>query len=364
MQTNDYTVIIINSMKEWEKVSKSWNDLLLQSSQNSIFLTWEWQFTWAECYMNNNRKPFIIMVYKKDELVGIAPWFIHHINYKITTLKQIESLGTPEVGSDYLDIITKKGKEKEVAIRIYEYLHQEASSQWDSIMLRDIPANSLFLLYFMNRIESDGKYAEIRPGSFCPIVMLPKKGEELLSIYSSHRRFKYKRDLRILSKTGNVIHETVEDGNFDKALQDFLDFYEAKNKKSNKTLRPFLESYISRSDARKTLQIDILRADNKSIASFLHLKYHDNLSMYLMAVDKDYHPHISLGNIFVGQCMSKAIESSFAVYDFLKGIEPYKFHWAEGGRSCITLIFYRKKIIPIVLMMGKFLKYSAKVILR
>ena len=59
-----------------------------------------------------------------------------------------------------------------------------------------------------------------------------------------------------------------------------------------------------------------------------------------------------------------AIESGFSEYDFLNGTEPYKFHWAEGGRSSLNLFYYQKKIGPLILAMVKFLKYTAKIMMR
>jgi hypothetical protein len=364
MQKNDFSIKRIDSMKAWEEISISWNELLAQSSQNSVFLTWEWLYTWAECYLNKSRLLFIIAIYDQDELIGVAPWFLNCIDYKITSLKQIESIGSPEAGSDYLDVIGKKGKEKEVAFRIYDYLIHEVPLLWDRMVLRDMPSNSLFLLHFMDRIEEDGKYAEIRKGAYCPIVILPRKGEDLLSLYSSNRRQQHRRHFRILNKAGILKHETFNEGDLHKALHQLLDFYEAKNEKANKTLKPFLGKYVSRCSENKVVQVDMLLSDGKLIASFFHLKYNDNLYMYLMAVDKECYPHISLGNIFVGLCMSNAIESGFIVYDFLKGTEAYKFHWATEGRASVTFSFSQKKFLPICLAMGTFIKYPEKLILR
>ena len=280
------------------------------------------------------------------------------------TTKHIRFLGTPEAGSDYLDIIAKKGQERNVTQRLYDFLLREASSRWDCCSLQDIPSDSLFLLHFMEKIEDDGKYAEIRPESYCPTVHLPQKSEELFAVYGSHRRLQYRRHLKLLRKEGELHHATHSGGDVSSALEEFCSLYEDKNKKHDKMVRPFLTQYAKLGTTDSILQIDLLRSNGKLIAGTLHLKYGNTLSMYLMVVDKEYYPQVSVGNLLVGMCLSNAIDNGYAVYDFLKGPEPYKFHWADGGRSSVNLCYYQKNVAPILLAAVKFLKYTGKIILR
>jgi len=361
---NGYRAVLIDSRDQWNETRTAWNGLLSQSGADTIFLTWEWLYSWGESYLDAGRSLFIIMVYKDDELVGIAPWYIQHLRRGALIMKEVRFLGAPDAGSDYLDVIIKKGQEQKVTNFLYEFLLTEARDQWDSCMLEDLPSNSLFLLHFLNKIEDAGKYAELRPGSFCPTVMLPKKGEDLFSLYSSHRRLQYRRHLKILKSKGDLNHSLHNGGSVGAALEDFCALYEAKNEKHDKTVRSFLARYAARSGAGNTMQIDLLTSNGTIIGGLLSLKHGDTLSQYLMAVDKQHIPQVSLGNLLVGMCLSNAIESGYAVYDFLKGPEPYKFHWADGGRSSITLIFYQKKAVPFMVAAGNFLKYAAKIILR
>lgn len=361
---NGYRAVLMNSTDQWVETRTAWNGLLSQSGADTIFLTWEWLFSWGENFLDADRSLFIVMVYKDDELVGIAPWYVQHLRRGAFAVKQLRFLGAPDAGSDYLDVIIKKGQEQKVADFLHEYLLTEVRDQWDSCLLEDLPSNSLFLLHFLNAIEDAGKYAEIRPCSFCPTVVLPKKGEDLFSLFSANRRQQYRRHLKLLNNEGELRHETFAGERADEALGAFCAFYEAKNQNHDKSVRSFLSTYASRCGKENTLRVDLLSSNGNLIAGLLHFKHQETLSMYLMAVDKEYHPHISLGNILVGLCLSGAIEDGVAVYDFLKGTEPYKFHWADRGRSSVTLSYYQKNVASLLLVGEKFLKYTAKVVLR
>jgi CelD/BcsL family acetyltransferase involved in cellulose biosynthesis len=361
---NDYRTVLISSMDQWGDTRAAWNGLLSQSGANTIFLTWEWLFSWWENYIVPERSLFIVMVYRDDELIAIAPWYIQHLRRGTLTVKQIQFLGAPDAGSDYLDVIIKKGQEQTVANFLHEFLLTGALPRWDSCMLEDLPSNSLFLLYFLKAIEDAGKYAEIRPCSFCPNVVLPKKGEDLFSVYSSNRRQQYRRHLKLLKNEGELQHEIFMEERVNEAFGAFCTLYEAKNENHDKSIRSFLSTYASRCGNNQAMRVDMFSSNGKLIGGLLHLKHQDTLGMYLMAVDKQYLPHISIGNIFVGMCLSRAVEDGVAIYDFLKGIEPYKFHWTDQGRTSVRLTYYKKNLVSLLLIAEKFLKYTAKVLLR
>ncbi len=359
-----YKISIIDSFSDWEKLSQACNELLMKSTSNTIFLTWEWLFSWAESFLTENRKLFILSVFQGDELIGIAPWYIEHASLTVFPFKKIKFLGTPEAGSDYLDVFVKKGKEKDVAHSIYDFLFKEVPSKWDCLMLHDVPCNSLFLLHFSDRIEEEGKYAEIHRGSFCPITLLPGKDNDFFSRLSSNRREQFNRHLKILNKEGKIKHDSFYGKDNKKALNEFFFLYGEKETYSEKNLDILLERYLSRCEERYSVQIDLLSCNDKYIAGLLHLRYQSTLSMYLMAVDKSFNPKISIGNILVGLCIIQAINDGISTYDFLKGNEHYKFHWANDGRSAINLFFGQRKLIPVLFFIKNFFKYTAKVILR
>jgi len=361
---NEYQVSIISSLSQFDKMAKSWDELLAKSSSNNIFLTWEWQFSWAESFLHKYRQLFVIPVYKKDELVAIAPWYIRQTPAKGFLLNEIEFLGTPESDSDYLDVFIKKGHEKGVTEALYQFLFKEGASFWDSLMLKDIPANSLFLLHLLNKIEEDGKYCEITKGSFCPFTALPKDKETFISSLSANRREQFRRHLKILKGLGNVEHRTFWVGDTSPVLDEFFSLSARTNSQTSNLLKPFIEKFISRCENKKWVQIDLLTANQKNISGFLHLHYGSTIYMYLMAVDKTFHPKISLGNILVGLSIENAIEQGFSIYDFLKGTEHYKFHWMNGLNTSLNIFLIQRKPIPIIMFLARLLKYGAKLLFR
>lgn len=360
-----YDVSVIDSLDQLEGLRTEWNNLLSSSRSDTVFLTWEWVSSWVEYFMDAKRNPFILTVRDGDRLIAVAPWYMSHKTVLGCRLKQIESIGTPETGSDYLDIICLRGKERGVADCIFDHLFRHDPSRWDSLMLREIPANSLFLQHFISRTLREGKHSDIIYGSFCPSVILPKSDKDLFAGLSSRRVQRFRQELRALHKGAEIDHVTASAEASPGCVDDFFLLYEEKTGWESKNLRLFLKTFVRRSrEGVPKVQVDILKANGNQVGGLLHLNYHGFRYMYLMAIDKAYNPKISLGNVFVGLCLQRAIMDGVEVYDFLKGSEDYKFHWSNNYRTSFQFYLPQRKIMPILATMAKCTRMIGKVALR
>jgi hypothetical protein len=351
-------------MHEWEPMRERWNYLLRQSCSDTIFLTWEWLYTWAECYICKGRKLNIIAIYDKDELMGIAPLYINHINYVPFRLRQIEFLGSPETSSDYLDVFSKRGKEREVAKRVYKYLYDEMSSAWDILKFENMPSNSLFFANFSDYIKNDGKYFESQAGAFCPCLKLPLKKDVFFSELSPNRRKRYNYDMGVMKRCGEVQYTSSQPANGDNAIDNFLSLYKKRWGHNNTQFYLFLNKFISKSNGKGLISIDFLNVDGKDIAGLFFLRYRNVISLYLMATDTNYNKKISIGNILTGISIEKAINDKFSAYDFLKGNEEYKFYWTKEGKRCLNFYSYRRSLVTLMFTTKRMIKNIGKILLR
>lgn len=362
---NSYYIKQLDSFDEWAEMSTSWNDLLMKSSANSIFLTWEWLYSWGECFLGNDRKLHLIVFYKNNELIGIAPFYSKTVRKHLVTMKHLGFLGSPETASDYLDIFTIRGKEKEVAMLLYNYLFSEKSHEWDSMLLRDMPSDSLFLMYFIKNIRRNGKYYDINESSYCPQLILDNHEEHYFEKQLKKRQKRLRYDLRVLERSGDVEHNIIQAVDVDDNLRKCFSLHKERwgnSKSSNPNIYMFLEIFIERCKKYKWVNLELLKINGQEIASLLLLEYNNTLSMYLMAVDTNYNSKISVGNIITGLSIEKAIVDGNHVYDFLKGDEEYKFYWSKEGKRCMDFLTYRRNYYAIIDLLIKVCKVIYKII--
>jgi CelD/BcsL family acetyltransferase involved in cellulose biosynthesis len=357
-----YAVTVVDAMPRFQEMAKAWNDLLTQSRSDTIFLTWEWLYSWAESFLGADRRLFILQVWHGDALIGIAPWCVRQSRRYGLRYRQIEFLGTPEAGSDYLDVFAQKGHEREVARQIYAFLHQ-ATAEWEGISLRDIPSESLFLLHFLEQSDVDGKYVELQPAAFCPQVILPSSEEDFWAERSSKRRYKWTRERRLLEEKGKLVYPSQSATEVGDGLKRFNDFCQHHGRVSP-GLQGFLNGVASRLSDPSWMQIALLSVNQKEIGGCLHLRYRQDLLLFLIVVDRTFDKRISLGNLMLGLNIQKAIAGQIHAYDFLKGTEEYKFHWANHGRRSLTLKVYGKKPTSMLALMEQGAKAIAKTWLR
>lgn len=355
----------ISTMQELMNAKSDWNRLLEGSISDTVFLTWEWMYSWAECFINESRELFVVFVYDdKNRLVGIAPWYLSKINIGLSAFRQINFLGNPETASDYLDVFTEKGREKEVSVFLYEYLYGKLSKSWDCLNLQDIRAESLFLLNFAHEHRRRGKHFEIQHGSFCPVISLPKTEDDFFLTVSTGRSKRFRQDLRTLKKTGAIEIRTTKNGDMEDAVDLFFKLYTAKTEWSGGDLKKFINQVLINSVNMNCFQVDFMLANDNCIGGLLHLKYRNTLSLYVMAIDKKYNPRISVGNLLIGLCIGRAIAEGLEVYDFLKGYEEYKFYWTSNGRTANNLFTVQSRIWPVIYALKRMSKNALKTILR
>lgn len=359
------TVSVAGSPGEWRALAPCWNRLLSASRADTVFLTWEWLDAWVQTFLAPGRELFVLVVREGDEIVGLAPWYLARSAGFVLPVRSIAFLGSPETSSDYLDVIALKGREKRVALAIYDFLFGAGGRRWDAAALREIPAASLFLAHVVDRLRQDGRHHQIDISAHCPAVALPATTEELLAGLSSGRRADLRRHLRIVEREGAVEFREHPPGLDGKVWEAFFALYEQNWGRGDERARPFFQRYALQGGEGR-LRMDALACDGRYLAGLLQVSYHGVTSGVLMAVDKSraYRSGVSLGNLLLGQCLTKAVGEGIATYDFLKGLEDYKFHWANSGRTTLALSFCQRRPAPVLRVWGGLVKSAARAALR
>jgi CelD/BcsL family acetyltransferase involved in cellulose biosynthesis len=363
--TPGYAVAIVERFNDEVLWRRRWTDLLDDSRSSTVFLTWEWLSSWVEAFGDQTWEPFVLAVHRGKELVGLAPWGIRPRRFGPTAVRQVEALGAPEAGSDYLDVIARRGREREVASCLYEFLFREPASRWDTLLLRDIPADSLVLAHVLERLEEAGKFFSVRPGAVCPVLTLPATEAAFMAGLSANRRQQLLRHRRLLEREGAVEHVIVPISPGEGGLERFFALYgKARNGTHDGRLLPFLQCYVTRSDGEPRVQVDYLTVAGRDAAALLLLRHEDALLMYLVAVDRTCSHRVSLGHLLIGSSLGGAIASGISTFDFLKGNEAYKFHWARGARRSLELRCYQRRAVPVLAAVTASVREIGKLLLR
>jgi CelD/BcsL family acetyltransferase involved in cellulose biosynthesis len=360
-------VILIEDAAGLAALGSAWGRVGGASATQSAFLTWEWLTAWSQRYVHGSRRLMILTVADGDEVIGIAPWYVDVVATGPVQVREIGFLGLPDAASDYLDVLTRRARERAVADALAQVLFGPLSSRWDTLSLRDMPAESPFLSRFLALLRRAGKDYSVEEGSFCPCVRLPATFDAYLAHLSSHGRQAYRRKMRVLNSKGSVSHRVLtSDEEVSRGLVEFRSVYEKRwgRTRAAEDLFAMIDAYRRQPTRRWQVEISLLEVDARPIAGLLHLTRGRQMYQYLMAVDRSFHKGISIGTLICGLNIERAIASGFTEYDFLKSEEEYKFQLMTHGRRAMNLRVHNRTLRSVAAWSLRCAQRFAKILLR
>src|ERR1051326_581755 len=74
VESTELQVRVVEREEEFRLLATEWNLLLARSAANTIFLTWEWLYSWWQ-HFGSGSQLAIILIERGNKLLGIAPLF-------------------------------------------------------------------------------------------------------------------------------------------------------------------------------------------------------------------------------------------------------------------------------------------------
>jgi D-aspartate ligase len=371
---SDLSITEVNDNEIFRSLRETWNRLLQQCSDNNIFLTWEWLFTWWQHY-GRDKKLRIFLIKDSDKIIGIAPLMQSKYRIGFISVNVIENLCSERC--DYGGIILAEKKQESIAI-LLNYLEKTIKYSNTIVRLFNIPENSSFLTVLREQYPAFSKslYMEERLVDYCSVIDLPATWEEYLQSLSKKRRGNLRRAMKLL--TGNHHKLEFKKYNVDDDLQNQLlvlfkiheKRWQAKNIRSKFIEPEAREFYLDVSKAfhqNNWLDLSFLEIDGKPVSVEWGFNYNNIHWAMTGAFDPGYSDY-SVGNLHMMKLIEDTIQNKLKKYDLLTGTENYKSLWTNckihnkqiimtkrrfGGR-------YRVKYFQIILRVDNILRLGLR----
>jgi len=310
-----------------------WNELLQASASNCLFLTWEWLFTWWK-HFSEDRRLHLVTVRCDGELIAIAPLALRPSRFRrLLPFSALEFLGMGSVGSDYLDIPIRQGKEKIALDALAEYLADHKFVMELSRVNRGTAQASALA----SELKQFGWAAVDAPVESCPFIDLSGHSwESYLASLGREHRYNVRRRLRNLAKQWRVRFDRVEsERQRSEAMRQLTALHYLRWRErgspgvfNSSALVAFHEELSRLALERGWLRLYVLSLDEEAAAAWYGFHYHGAFYFYQAGFDPRLSRH-SVGLVAMGLAIKSAIEEGARVYDFLHGDERYKFLWAR-----------------------------------
>jgi CelD/BcsL family acetyltransferase involved in cellulose biosynthesis len=325
-------------------LQKEWDELLQSSDSDGLFLTWEWLFTWWK-HLAGDRQLSILAVRCDGELAALAPCALRSPSLiHRRPLPVLEFLGSGLVGSDYLDVIVRRGREQEVRQALARWLAgKRPMIQWTQLKRDASQAAGI-----ASALAGNGWGVVETETNTCPFIPLAgRTWESYLATLGAEHRYNFNRKWKRLNRDYTVQFDRV---NTEAQCREVIDLVIAQHNLrwrdrggSDAFHAPGLVEFhreISQVALdRDWLRLYLLRLDGQPAACLYGFLYRRTFYFYQSGFDAAYEKQ-SVGLVTMGLAIKSAIEEGAQEYDLLHGNEAYKSHWSRDSRELSRLEAY------------------------
>jgi CelD/BcsL family acetyltransferase involved in cellulose biosynthesis len=328
----------IDRVGDLNRLAPQWNQLLSESAANGPFLTAEWLHAWWT-HLGRHRKLQVLTVLDGHDLIAIAPFWLSR--GPIGMFSRFEFLGTGCAGSDYLDVIVRRGRERDAL----EALTASLAARKCALRLNHLPPTS-FGSRLAASLASGGWTSKTTAAGVCPFIPLAgHTWDTYLATLGAAHRANVRRRLRALAQAFDVRFELVaSEADRAAALQALVGFHEERFGRRGTTfltgaLQAFHADVTRRMLASGSLRLYALRLNGAIAAVMYGFASPHRFYFYQHGFDARYGSS-SLGLVLMARTIEAAIEEGAAEFDMLWGTEQYKSLWARDERPLYQVQLY------------------------
>ena len=309
----EYTV----TEESFDSLKSYWTDDRHNLKWDTLFVLPSWLEVWWQTF-GSRTQLYLRAVRQRKKIIGIAPLLVKE--------KTASIIGSVDV-CDYLDFIVTPGMEKEFFNILLDDLGQKGISQLD---LKPVRPDSTVLANLV-AVAKQRQYEVLYQEEGVSVELdLPSTWDEYLTMLTKKQRHEVKRKLRRLWEADNVNYRCVKVSQDVRSFLDtFLKLFSLSQEDKANFMTTQMESFF-RSLAEAMAKIGLLRAgilevDELPVAMILGFDYNNVMYLYNSAYDPNY-SYLSVGLLPKVLCIKESIQRGNKKWDFLKGVERYKYH--------------------------------------
>ncbi len=317
-------------------------DELIDESEAGVFNSWEWLYPWYR-RIAPERDLRILLARTGRRLAGLIALCLVRSRVAGCTVRRLCFLGESQVGSDYLDVVARRGLERPVGRALVSALHQ-MQDEWDVLDLLDLDSDSATVKLLREMFDPAKFRVVISPRYLCPFEVF-KPGETFEPFLGrTRRRENFLRRRSWLEKqAGYRLEIERRPDRMARPLAEFLRLHALRwasdggsqgirGARTEAFHRDATELLAERGEAR----FYTLAVGDRPLASVYAIAHRRKFIFYQSGYDPEWRDK-SVGLVLLGETFRDCLEAGLTEYDFLRGAEAYKLDWATGQRRTVAV---------------------------
>jgi CelD/BcsL family acetyltransferase involved in cellulose biosynthesis len=342
---------LVSTAAEFDALQPAWSTLH-QDCGARVFQSYEWLRTlWKHVGEQDPRRTLhVVVLAEAGRVVCIAPFQIEVVPaLGPLSVRRLEFVGAGL--TDYLDVLMVKGIEDRCFERIASHLAAH-SAAFDVISLCDIPDDSTVHAGLHQALRRHGFEGTCFVSEQCPQTALKSTWPETLAAFEGrgkHLRERRKAFAQLKQRFKVELEVCRNEEDLAHAVEDFIEMHQRRWTSSGQkgvyaepAVAAFQLEVARRFFDRGWLHLSFLRVDGARVSAHCSFRHGGLLTVYLTGSgDAGEATKYSPGLAHHWLCMEDLIPQGVVVYDFLRGIEPYKYKCGAVDVPNWTLQLFR-----------------------
>lgn len=316
-----------------EDLTEEWCTLLASCERSVPFQHPAFQAAWADNF--GARSTYhVVTVHEDGRLLALAPF--------TRAGDRLRLGGDPEI-FDYMDIAVAADADDSAYDGLLNAL---AAQPWRELVLWGLTEGCRTLRVLPELARRRGWTAEEDFEAVCPRVALPADWETYLAGLSKKDRHELRRKMRRFQEAGAgmEVYRLSTPDEVRAGLDDFLHLHTISRHDKREFMTPQMEAFFRRMAvdlaAHGLVRLFFVELDGKRVAGLLAFDTGTELLLYNSGYDPAY-SYASVGLVSKALALQAAIAEGKAVFDFMRGAEPYKYDMGATDLEVHTLTITR-----------------------
>lgn len=341
-----FMISLCDTEEAFRALQSEWNALLDHAARKSAFLRHEFMYTWWTNYGRKQRgaTPFILLARDRERrLAGVLPLYREKSRWPVIGVRELRFLGSVHEAPEYLDVIAADNVQTSKIVTTILTGLGNLKSKYDLLRLTDMSEDALLLSFLPQWTASHGGQLHQWPWMVCPHIKITGDFESYLQTVSSNHRANFRRQLRKLNESHQVTMDIATapaqvESDFEKLFELHHKRWAERNEMSafdNAISYAFHGELAKKMAEYDVVRIFSLKCDGQIVAA-LYCYFYDNRLMYYQAGFDLAFESKSVGLILMGLVLQYCFEQGYSEFDFLRGLEKYKFRWTKATRATVA----------------------------
>jgi len=338
------TTEALTAVASLNEIVTAWEELAKRDAVEGFFRTASWYLSWIR-NLRPDAKPFVIVVRDSSKIVGIAPFCTLRYNSCLWAL----TLGGDDIAcGEYLDILSLPDYRAAVVRAVWDEINK-MQSRWDLLVLGATLAQGDLCYEAQNWAAEKSLMLRAEGDRISPFANLPASFDQYFAALGKKKRKNLARARRIFQERGVEVKTYTRPDELDAAIDILIELHLLRWRWVHKTgtlgrpgFRKFLKDLNKMEAVGDCFRLYVMQLQGKPIAAMLNFHYGMSALQFQNGFDPDCElaPH-SPGTLLILHGIQRAIEEGLLCYDFLRGAEEYKFHFAREFKRTTTLAIAR-----------------------